>query len=137
MPWQVTDHTADMALRIEASTEAALFEEAARALTSLFVDDPATIEPREEFGFELRAADRDDLLFDWLQTLVVAFELRHMLLRCFRVTLEAGGLHASAQGERFDPARHRLAHEVKAITYHGLAIRASHDGWRAEVIVDV
>ena len=30
------------------------------------------------------------------------------------------GLKATAWGEPLDPARHVLAHEVKAITYHGL-----------------
>jgi SHS2 domain-containing protein len=46
-------------------------------------------------------------------------------------------LRASAWGERIDPARHRLAREVKAITYHGLWLRPQGAGWAAEVIVDV
>jgi SHS2 domain-containing protein len=30
-----------------------------------------------------------------------------------------------------------LSHEVKAITYHGLAVERTADGWRAEVVVDI
>ena len=137
MPWQLVDHTADVALLIEAPTREALFEEAAQALMSLIVEDPGTVEERETLDFELAADDPADLLFDWLQALLVAVELRRMLLRRFRVTLEGRGLRASASGERVDPARHQLAHEVKAITYHGLAVRSSRDGWQAEVIVDI
>ena len=151
MPWQLVDHTADIGLRIEAPTLPALFEEAAQALTSLFVDDPGSVRPRQTLDFELEANDPVELLFDWLQALLVAFAVRHMLLRDFRVTLEpgtlrasAGGertdptrLRASAGGERADPTRHGLAHEVKAITYHGLALRETARGWQAEVLVDV
>ncbi len=145
MPWQLVDHTADVGLLIEAPTREALLEEAAQALMALIVEDPASVEERETLDFELAAdgpaagpaADPADLLFDWLQTLLVAVELRRVLLTRFQVRLEGRGLRASASGERIDPARHRLAHEVKAITYHGLAVRATRDGWQAEVIVDI
>ena len=36
-----------------------------------------------------------------------------------------------------DPARHSLGNEVKAITYHGLRVEPTADGWLAEVIVDI
>jgi len=147
MPWQVFDHTADLGLRIEAETLPALFEEAARAFASLVVEDLDGVEARAEEVFELRAADPVDLLFDWLHALLVAFELRHLLFARARVSLAepaaAEGvdgpivLRASAWGERVDPARHRLVHEVKAITYHGLSLRRHDGGWAAEVIVDV
>jgi len=137
MPWQWVDHTADVGLRVEAPTQAALFEDAGRALVALIVEDPGTVEARETLRFDLHADDPADLLFDWLQALLVAFELRHLLLTRFRVTLEGPGLHAIATGEFVDPARHRLAHEVKAITYHGLSLRPTDEGWLAEVVVDI
>ena len=137
MPWQLVDHTADVGLRIEAPTREALFEEAAQALMSLIVEDPESVEERETRDFELAADDPADLLFDWLQALLVAVELRNVLFSRFQVTLEGRTLRASASGERIDPARHRLAHEVKAITYHALALRATRDGWLAEVVVDI
>jgi SHS2 domain-containing protein len=40
-------------------------------------------------------------------------------------------------GERYDPARHVLAHEVKAITQHELDVRHEADGWEAFFIVDI
>ncbi len=48
-----------------------------------------------------------------------------------------GGLEAAAWGEPMDPSRHELNHEVKAITYHGLKVEQTADGWLAEVIVDI
>ena len=49
----------------------------------------------------------------------------------------ADGLQGSAWGEALDLQRHELSHEVKAITYHGLRVEATADGWLAEVIVDI
>jgi SHS2 domain-containing protein len=47
-------------------------------------------------------------------------------------------LSATCRGEQMDPARHAMDHEVKAITYHGLAVHQNADGtWHAEVIVDI
>jgi len=154
MPWQVFDHTADLGLRVEAASREALFEEAGRAFTALIVEEPdAAVRERERLDVALTASDPADLLFDWLHALLVAFELRHLLLARFAVeVLELGGpddragpdgrdgglrLRGSAWGERVDPARHRLVREVKAITYHGLWLRPQGAGWAAEVIVDV
>jgi SHS2 domain-containing protein len=36
-----------------------------------------------------------------------------------------------------DESRHEMDHEVKAITYHGLKVEQTADGWYAEVIVDI
>ena len=47
------------------------------------------------------------------------------------------GLEGEAWGEPMDPARHEPNHEVKAITYHGLKVEKTADGWLAEVIVDI
>jgi SHS2 domain-containing protein len=145
MPWQVFDHTADLGLRVEAPSREALFEEAGRAFTALIVEEPDTaVRERERFDVALTAADPADLLFDWLHALLVAFEVRHLLLVRFAVELfeldeGEGDLHlrGSAWGEPVDPARHRLVREVKAITYHGLWLRPDGAGWAAEAIVDV
>jgi SHS2 domain-containing protein len=145
MPWQVFDHTADLGLRVEAPSREALFEEAGRAFTALIVEEPDTaVRERERFDVALTAADPADLLFDWLHALLVAFEVRHLLLVRFAVELhelDEGegdlGLRGSAWGEPVDPARHRLVREVKAITYHGLWLRPDGAGWAAEAIVDV
>lgn len=142
MPWQVTDHTADLGLRVEAPTREALFEEAARAFTALIVEEPdATVRAVERLDVALVAPEAADLLFDWLHALLVAFEVRHLLHSRFAAELEERDgvlrLQASAWGERVDPARHRLLREVKAITYHGLWLGPYGAAWAAEVIVDV
>ena len=53
------------------------------------------------------------------------------------MSLREGGLDAKALGEPLDFERHRLLHEVKAITYHRLTVEKTGAGWLAEVIVDI
>ena len=60
-----------------------------------------------------------------------------MLFGRFDVSVTDDGLSATAWGEPLDPARHELAREVKAITYHELRVEQTADGWLAEVIVDI
>lgn len=136
---EVFDHTADIGIRIKAATLEELFREAAEALFSLIVTNLQDVESRQRlsFGLALRDSQYDYLLFDWLNELLFTFDTRQIVLAKFEVKFSPSGLEATAQGEPIDPARHRLEHEVKAITYHGLKVVQDADQWLAEVIVDI
>ena len=99
--------------------------------------DLAQISPLVEETFTVPGSDPTWLLYDFLGELHAAFEVRRMLFREFRVTITADGLAAVAKGERYDPTRHVLAHEVKAITQHELAVERSPDHCTATYIVDI
>jgi SHS2 domain-containing protein len=131
------EHTADLGLRVRAPDLNTLFAEAAEALSATIVEDVATIESREPAEIKIDGTDLAYLLFDWLRELLLRFEVGRRLFRRFDVTVRPDGLTATAWGEPFDPDRHPLSHEVKAITYHGLVVEPADGGWRAEVIVDI
>jgi SHS2 domain-containing protein len=135
--YEVFDHTADVGLRILAPDRSALFAEAARALFSLVVVNLDAVQAVEQRHYELAGEQDEYLLFDWLNELLYTFETEHLLLSEFQVELSREGLRANCGGERVDRSRHELDHEVKAITYHGLKIEPSGQGWLAEVIVDI
>jgi SHS2 domain-containing protein len=135
--YETFDHTADLGLRIRAADLNTLFAEAGRALFSTLVENPDTIAPIQRLDVTIAGKDREYLLFDWLKELLYRFEVEHLLLTRFSVNVGADGLQGSAWGEPFDPERHELAHEVKAITYHGLRVEQTPSGWLAEVIVDI
>jgi SHS2 domain-containing protein len=135
--YETFDHTADLGLRIRAADVNTLFAEAGRALFSVLVENLDAVVPRQRLDVALSGKDREFLLFDWLRELLYRFEVEHLLLSRFEVRIGTDGLQGSAWGEPFDPHRHQLAHEVKAITYHGLRVEETPDGWLAEVIVDI
>jgi SHS2 domain-containing protein len=136
---EIFEHTADMGLRVTAPTLDLLMAEAASGVFEIIAGDLGQIVPRDEATerFDVAGTDPAWLLFDWIGELHAAFELRRMLFRDFDVAIDATGLHATARGERYDPARHTLAHEIKAVTQHELAVHRTASGWEATLIVDV
>jgi SHS2 domain-containing protein len=135
--YEFFEHTADLGLRVRAADLDTLFAEAAEALFAAIVEDPAAVRPLQRVEVSLSGADREYLLFDWLKALLYRFDAEHLVFRRFAVHVSAGGLKSTAEGEPLDRARHELAHEVKAITYHGLRVQQDEGGWLAEVIVDI
>ena len=135
--YEVFEHTADLGLRVRAASLDELCADAGRGLFAVIAGDLAQIRPRVVERFDVAGADPAWLLYDWISELHAAFELRRMLFCRFQVSHDAAGLHALAHGERYDPAVHTLAHEVKAITQHELDVRRSSDGWQATLIVDI
>lgn len=135
--FETFDHTADVGLRVTAATLEELFVEAARGLTSLLVENIDDVRPSLTETIQLAGTETDYLLFDWLNELLFRFETHRLLCCEFDVRLNGQGLEATVQGEPSNPDRHRLAHEVKAITYHGLSVQQTDRGWQAELILDI
>ncbi|MCS7020956.1 MAG: archease [Gemmataceae bacterium] len=136
--YELFEHTADLGLRIHAPDLNTLFAEAGQALFAVLLEDLATVRPDKSRTFCLANEDRELLLFDWLRTLLLAFDEDHWVFCRFDVHIDRSTLQATAWGEPFDLQQHRPGREVKAITYHGLQLRQQPDGsWLAEVIVDI
>jgi SHS2 domain-containing protein len=135
--YETFDHTADLGLRVRAADLDTLFAEAAEALFSVLLEGPGQVAESRAVEFDVAGDDPELLLFDWLQELLYRFDAEHLVFRRFEVRVRPDGLHATAFGEPVDRDRHELGHEVKAITYHGLRVERTPDGWLAEVIVDI
>ena len=135
--YETFDHTADLGLRIRAADCDTLFAEAGRALFSVIVEDLDAVEDNMRVELTIAGNDLAYLFYDSLRELLFRFDVEHLLLSRFDVQVRPEGLVATAWGQPFDPSRHELAHEVKAITYHGLLVAPEPGGWMAEVIVDI
>ena len=135
--YETFDHTADLGLRIRAADLNTLFAEAGQALFATLVENLDAVAAAQQIEVKIAGEEREFLLFDWLRELLYRFDAEHLILSRFEVQVGADGLQASAWGEPLDRTRHELAHEVKAITYHGLRVEETPEGWLAEVIVDI
>jgi SHS2 domain-containing protein len=140
MPFRPLEHTADVGIEVEAATLDELFAAAARGLLDAMTELDR-VELRLARDTRLEARSPDLLLVDWLDELLFRFDAHHELLceHAVNVTCDDGTwrLVAVSRGEPFDPARHPLKVPVKAITYHGLEVKRSGEGWHARVIFDV
>lgn len=135
--YEVFEHTADLGLRVRASTKEELFAEAAQGLFAMIVANLDSVQAVQTRTVEVAGDELGFLMFDWLNELLYAFEADKLLLSRFEVQIAGDRLHATCHGEPMDPARHEMEHEVKAITYHQLRVEESEGGWLAEIIVDI
>jgi SHS2 domain-containing protein len=114
---------------------------AAEALLAATVEDPARVGGSVTRTVRLEETELDLLLMGFLNELVYLRDAEGLLLRPRRLHLErvgeGGRLEAELVGEPWDPARHEAAGEVKAVTAHGLALRATPEGWEARATLDV
>ncbi len=84
------------------------------------------------------AVDREDLLVRFLGELLFLHDAKDWVFSGARVaSLSRIALRGEALGERFDPARHRIARQVKAVTYHHLLLSEDRGGWSARVVLDL
>lgn len=135
--FELFGHTADLGVRVTGASREELFAEAARGLASLLVANLETVRPVDTRILRIAGEQDDYLLLDWLQELLYLFETEHWLCREANVRFAPGELTAECRGEPLDERRHGLGYEVKAITYHELAVRQVRDLWQAEFIVDI
>lgn len=131
------DHTADLGLRVRTDDLDQLFADAGRGLFAMIAANLEDVRPERQVEIRLEGDAPDYLLFDWLNELLYIFESQRLLLCEFDVRVSSTGLEAVVRGEPLDAGRHRLEHEVKAITYHGLRVEREDGGWLAEVVVDI
>jgi SHS2 domain-containing protein len=140
--FQTFDHTADVGLEVRGAGLEDLLATAARAVFSLMLDGgPTAPEVEEEVRVEPvpPGGGLEDVFVAWLQELLYRFEMEHLVPLEFDFA-EAGPARVRARVGfgRFDPKRHRAGTEVKAVTYHELAVREEPGGtWFARFILDV
>jgi SHS2 domain-containing protein len=135
--YEFFDHTADLGIRVRAATLNELFADAGRGLMAAIVENLEAVVPSDSELISISGTDRVDLMFDWLREILIRFETERKLWSSFHVEVTDSGLMATLGGEPWDPDRHLLSHEVKAITYHGLVVEQTDDGWLTEIIVDI
>jgi len=82
-----------------------------------------------------------ELLYDWLEALLLKFELERKVYNALHVSLsktpEGLRIYARAQGELFDRKKHGAKVEVKAVTYHRMEIAQEEDRTVLRFILDL
>lgn len=141
-PWlQEIDHTGDIGLRVTAASLPQLFERAALGMCHVLTTVDA-VRPTESTTVAVEGRDREALMVHWLSELNYRHTVQNRLFCAFEVHSigqqdDGLSLTATAQGEPLDPARHTVHTEIKAITFHGMAIRETDEGWTVQVIFDM
>jgi SHS2 domain-containing protein len=130
-------HTADIAYRIQGSSLAEIYINAAEALVATMTDR-RRLRPQDQRDITVEAPDREALLVAWLNHLLYLYDVDGFLGRDFDILeLQDDRLTARVRGEAFDPERHVSKTAIKAATYHHLELKPRDHGWQATVIFDL
>jgi len=135
--FEVIPHTADVGIRVRASSLPELFEQAALGLANLILD-ARTVRHAATKVIHASAQQPEELLVAWLSEILFLFDAERFAAASVSVSsLEGGQVTGELRGETFDASRHRRRHAVKAVTYHDLAIRQVGDLYEVQIIFDV
>ncbi|UWZ78298.1 archease [Geoalkalibacter halelectricus] len=134
--YRLLEHTADMGLEAWGQSREELFVQAALALRAVMMG-AARVESRRSISLDVEGFDDAELLVNWLAEVLFHFECRRFVPAGFILEFSAEGLHAQVQGEDFDPDRHTVEREVKAVTHHQVLVEQTPQGWHGRVYLDL
>lgn len=136
-PYTLLDHTADLRVRIVGRGLPELFENAGLALAEL-ICDPACLAEKEQLTIAVSGDDLPDLMVNCLRELLYLWTGAEKLIKRVRVTAIAGtSVSVVVTTDTYNPARHAILNEIKAVTYHQIAVEPTDDGWQANVVFDI
>ncbi|RLI13474.1 archease [Candidatus Bathyarchaeota archaeon] len=134
------EHTADVYVVAHGKDMSEAFENAARAMFETMTNIKE-VKPVVQEHVEVEGRDEKELLYNWLEELLIRFDINGRLYSKFHVeeirrTSQGYRLKAQIYGEEFDSSRHLQKVGVKAITYHRMEIKKT-DGVTLKFILDI
>lgn len=135
--YEILEHPADLGIKAWGTTLAEAFVNAAQGLFHVILEGES-VRPRSERLVSLTASDKEHLLVKWLSELLYLYDAERYVPVGFHLTgFSDTHLVADIRGEEFDPERHHAKLDVKAITYHQLAIEDRPGCHQVTVFVDI
>ena len=136
--YTVFDHTADLGLEIYGADASELFENAVRAVFDMMIDSSATVDTIGTRHFAVEGSDWEDLLVNFLREILFMFNGEGFVPgECVISEIDDRHVAGHVAGEPFNPEKHPVSMEIKAVTYHRIAVRRPGRGWQGRVIFDV
>jgi protein archease len=137
MKYRLIDHTADLGIHVFGSDPEALFANAACAMVEQ-ITDLGTLNGSNKSEIRVAGNDWADLMVNWLREVLYLWSGRQMLVKSVDiVTISEYALTATAKVDLYDPGRHVIKHEIKAVTYHQIQVYEGPNGWEAKIIFDI
>jgi SHS2 domain-containing protein len=136
--FEILEHTADVGIRAEAVDLSGVFEQATLGLLDIVGTWAPGREAAEQVELDVEADDLGALLVDWLGEVLYLGDSRDAVV----TSLDMAGVTQRRAAGRLgmaprEDATYEGGTQVKAITYHRLAVEQTEDGWSATVYVDV
>ena len=135
--YEIIDHTADLGIIIKGGNIKELFVNAANAMTDLMVK--ADIREKEaKRKLIVEGEDLPDLMVRWLSEILYLFNGEHILVSAIEIgSISSTRLQSTLRVVSLNKGHHEILREIKAVTYHQIAVEETPHGWEARVIFDI
>lgn len=130
------EHTADLAIEVEAPTRKDLFARAATALAQIMIETGG-VKPVERREIEIVDDDDPDMMHDMLGAALNLCLTGGFVWRDADVEEREHAVAVWLRGEPYDIERHKLKTEIKAVTMHQLAVENKDGKWIARIVFDI
>jgi SHS2 domain-containing protein len=139
--FEFLEHTADLYIAAYGKSLEEAFENAACAMFE-GMTDLTNVRPELEESVQVDGYDEQALLYNWLEALLVKFDVSGNLYSRFKIeriekTSSEFKLKAKIWGEPFDAERHPSKVGVKAVTYHRMEIVRQPNSVTVKFILDI
>lgn len=135
--FEMFEHTADIGVLGSGKTMAEAFENVAYGMFSIMADLDK-YSPTDTAEVEADGDDHIDLLARFLSKLIVLFDADRVLPLDFKVTeIDGSRLKCEVAFRGIGDDIEWLGPQVKAVTYHQMAVDQVEGMWRARAIFDV
>ena len=120
------DHTSDALVEAWGSTLERALVQAAVAFYDIMIDGKS-VDPKIDDTVTVEGHDEYELLYEWLEALLLRFDIDGMVYSDFRIDhVETGNnplnFQAIIGGEKYDRQKHGAKVEIKGVTYHIMEI---------------
>ncbi|MBW2310069.1 MAG: archease [Deltaproteobacteria bacterium] len=135
--YRIIDHTADLGIIVRGPDVGGLFISAARAMIDLMVKGDLG-DKRTLREVSVSSEDYPDLMVRWLGEVLYLFAGDKLIVDSIEIKeLHPTQIKATLSVADFEPKRHRVLREIKAVTYHGISVRKTNGAWEARIIFDI
>ena len=137
MPFEELEHTADVKMRITAPDFSALLAESGHALAAVLYGDFAKEPETLTLEIEAEGSDLAELAVNFLSELLFLTEIEYLVPLSFSLTAEEGRVCGTVSGIEFDRKKHAGGICVKGISYSGLSLEETAEGFELQIIFDI
>ncbi len=136
-PFEILEHPSDIGIEANGGSTEEVFRNAAIGLITIIAGS-SKLQSSEERPVSIPAMDLENLMVKWLSELLFLFETEKFLTSDVEFgSLNNNSLKATLRGEIYDPLKHELNIDVKAVTYHKLKVGEKNGRWNARIFLDI
>ena len=135
--YRIFSRSSDLAVKVFGKSQADLFANSAFALFDVLTDVDK-VEVNDHLTLEVEGADRDDLMVNWMRELLYLYQRSGYLLKEFVVReVKDNYIRGEVSGEKFDPDRHEIQREIRAVVSHQSRMEKTGEQWTAQVVLEL